>query len=113
MQEGRKSEAHDRGRAGPKEGEGWWNGSKASFSLCICCWPTVVAAECFWKRCCKQVLRTTAPGTVVATIAGHSHQNGYVLDEVRKQSQQSPMSSSPEKPLLERCENVTCCCCVL
>lgn len=73
----------------------------------------LLLAECCWKRCCKQVLRTTAPGTVVATIAGHSHQNGYVLDEVRKQSQQSPMSSSPEKPLLERCENVTCCCCVL
>lgn len=28
-----------------------------------------------------KVLRDTAPGTVVATMAGHTHQNGYLLDE--------------------------------
>ena len=28
-----------------------------------------------------QVIRETAPGVVVASIVGHAHQNGYVLDD--------------------------------
>lgn len=53
----------------------------------VCCHLTFCPGACpnpclLWNyNEMLEVLRSTAPGVVVAVMSGHTHQNGYVLDE--------------------------------